>query len=144
MGPKSNVLYGYKDWDRNTVEELRKYTNRPILYRPKPSDKHPLDIEGATTVDSSLPLMAHLRGAHAVVTHHSNVGCDALLEGIPVFSRYGPARYMSNPLQMIEEPLYSERKPFFNRLAYCQWSLSEMSSGQAWDWLRNFHLGVAG
>lgn len=141
MGPKSHVLYGYDDWEASVVSEIRKVTSRPILYRPKPSDKHPMSVAGTELVDASIPIAMQLNQVHSVVTHHSNVACDALLRGIPVYSQYGPAKYMSTPLPDIESPVYCDRKPFFNRLSYCQWSLGEMASGEAWSWLRTFFLG---
>lgn len=140
MGPKSNTLYGYADWDAQMVAQLRTMTKRKILYRPKPSDKSPRPIEGAELVSASTPINSQLQSVHAVVTHHSNVAVDGLLQGVPCVAKYGPASLVPGDLLSIENPLQFNRKEFFNRLSYCQWSITEMASGEAWNWLRTFHL----
>lgn len=122
---------------------LRRHTQRRIVYRPKPSwpDAQPIFH---TVFDRKTPLDAALAQAHCVVAHHSNVGCDALLHGVPVMVKHGAASVLCTyDLSKIETPYYpsdEERQAWANRLAYCQWSVAEMQSGACWEYLKTSGL----
>lgn len=128
---------GFEQWERATVGLLRTLTERPIIYRPKPNSPQAKDIEGAIT-DRSPNVAKALASAHAVVTHSSNVGCDALFAGVPVFTRFGaalPLGYTDAQLDQIEAPRYEDdatRAQWAANLAYCQWNAREMADGSAW------------
>lgn len=130
-----------EEYERTQIEAIRAHTDRPIIYRPKPSWTGSKPIPGAA-YDKDTPISQLLQNAWAVVTHHSNVGCDALLEGIPVFTKYGAASIMAlRDVSNIEQPCYPEgREQFFANLAYCQWTLAEMRSGETWHFLKESKL----
>ena len=80
-------------------------------------------------------------GAACVITHTTNAGVSALLAGVPVIELgcgvVKPLAEMdldkvSNPRRYTEE----ERREFLNWLAYQQWTLAEIASGEAWAYLR--------
>ena len=130
-----------EEWERSAVAELKKYTKRPIFYRPKPNWHFSTTIEGAQTQrghpqGDDVPHV--LRNAYAVVTHHSNVAVDALLEGVPVFSLEGIASILGRrKLSEIESPIRPDgREQWAYDAAYTQWSVPEMASGQAWRHLK--------
>jgi hypothetical protein len=123
-------------WEQQTIARLRQLTKRPIIYRPKPN------WQGASKIDGSIfsrdmPLEEALRDCHAVVTHHSNVGVDALLAGVPIFSEKGAASLLgANALASIEKPLMPDgREQWAANLAYTQWSVAEMRQGLAYRYL---------
>lgn len=87
-------------------------------YRP-----HPLSGE---PVDGSLA--AALKGARLVVTLNSNAGHESLLAGVPVIA-HAPAAYAA--LAGPNLPTVAERRAYFERLAYAQWTLAEMADGTA-------------
>jgi hypothetical protein len=130
---------GPQEYDRNIVTQLRKVTKRPIVYRPKPSYREAKPIAGSTFDRSQEPghydkLVAE---AWCVVTHHSNVGVDALLAGVPVFTRYGAAMHLaladSAIESRLEDPWYPDgREQWAANLAYCQWTVAEMADGSCW------------
>ncbi len=130
-----------EQWERHAVTELRKYTKRPIVYRPKPNWHQSTAIEGAQLQrghpqGDDVPHI--LKGLHAVVTHHSNVAVDALLEGVPVFCLEGIASVLGKQkLSEIESPIRPEgREQWAYDAAYAQWNVPEMTSGQAWRHLK--------
>jgi hypothetical protein len=129
--------WGNEDYERRTIAELRKYTDRPIVYRPKPSWSAAKPLSGAR-FDVKTPLRTALAEAHCVVSHHSNVGCDALLAGVPTFNKLGAASILGPyELRKIEKPNYPEgREQWAHNLAYCQWSLAEMTTGECWDFFK--------
>ena len=139
MSAKSAESYGFQaeEWERRAVVELRKYTDRPIIYRPKPSWLEAKPIPG-TTMQKGVPLERALSGCHAVVTHHSNVAVDALVAGVPAFCMDGVAVSMSGQqLSRIEEPLFPEgREQWLANIAWSQWNVAEMITGAMWRHLK--------
>lgn len=145
MGEKAARVEGfrYEQWEREAIDRIRLVSGRPIIYRPKPSDGDARNIVGTTFGPSkSVPIEDVLRGAWAVVTHHSNAACDALVAGVPAFCDEGVARPLAtNDLSKIEAPLYpDDREQWANDVAYTQWSVAEMYSGAAWRYLRSEEL----
>ena len=139
MGAKSawaEKIEPLNRWETEAVAEIKKYTDRPIVFRPKTPDVP--RIEG-TTYDSGVPLGVALGSANVVVTHHSNVGVDGLIDGAPVFSTIGVASVMGlQDLSRIENPYYPEnREQWLNDVSYCQWSVTELRSGVCWQHLRD-------
>jgi hypothetical protein len=127
------------EYERNVIARLRNITKRPIIYRPKPNWHQAAHIDGSK-FDKLTPVDKALATAHCVVTHHSNVGCDAIVAGVPVFCRRGAALPMSLPdsdLTKIETLFYPEgREQWAANLAYCQWNLQEMAGGECWKYLK--------
>jgi len=109
---------------------IRKYTNRPIVFRHKSFGRR------------RQPPIAHaLRDAWLVVTHSSAVALDALAAGVPVIvtePTFCAAR-LGTPWHRIEDPVRpteDERRDLFARIAGHQWTLAEMRSGEVWERLR--------
>ena len=143
MSDKSATSYGMKpeEWERWAVAELRKHTNRPIIYRPKPSwfDAKPIAGSEFKAAKASSDATAEtFIGCHAVVTHHSNIAIDALVHGIPAFCWDGAAVCMSSQdLAQIESPMRPDgREQWLANLAWCQWSVEEMRNGIMWQYLK--------
>lgn len=138
---KASWVFGLapEEWEKNAIAALQKYTSRQIVYRPKPSWKGAGQIDGTIYSPPDQELSDVLNPAWAIVTHHSNVGIDALVEGVPSFTLEGLAKPLSRvSLKDIENPLYpteDERQQLFNDVAYTQWNVQEMRSGAAWDYL---------
>lgn len=141
MGPKAADVEGFapNQWEKDAVAKLRMHTDRPIIYRPKPSWHHPEPIDGTMLSPNNQPLEEVLRKCHAVVSHHSNVCVDALIEGVPVFCVKGVAVTMGlNDISKIEEPLIPDgREQWAADIAYCQWRPDEMKEGLVWRHLKN-------
>lgn len=137
------------------IRRLKK-ENRPdvldVTFRPKPSYEKRMRKEdvlhsyGAHHV--SLPdgkggesIKTALGRARVLVTFASNAACDAILAGVPAVV-LGP--HVSRPvagsdlnLADLHWPKDGVRFQWASSLAYEQWTLDEMASGEAWGHLRD-------
>lgn len=142
MGSKASVIAEqmvFESFERETIKALRAHTDRPIVYRPKPSCKQSGEINGTVFSPGSQPLGEVLKDCHAVVTHHSNVAVDALVEGVPAFCFHGVAVPLSlQDCARIETPITPDgREQWINDIAYTQWTWSEMAKGLPWRHLKD-------
>lgn len=109
-------------WDRRMLALLQKRTARRLVFRPHPA-----------TVKAPRPLADDLVGCHAVVTWSSAAGLQALVAGIPVFCglrKWIGAAACWPAEHDIEDPWLGDRLPMLRRLAWAQWTLTELSSGE--------------
>lgn len=134
------------EYAQRIIRRIRKQTNRDVVYRPKPSWGDAVPIEGtAFAQDRRITIESLLEGAHALVTHGSGACFEAMLAGVPsVVLGDAVARPISSTeLEDVVDPLIAsdqDRLKLLSNLAYWQWTLPEMESGAAWDFLRQ-HLG---
>lgn len=139
LGAKAAGSLGLKaeEWERNAIAALRKVTDRPIIYRPKPSWDEARPIEGVG-YSWNEPLEVALHNCHAVVTRHSNTAVDAILAGIPAMAWYGVAAPVtSQDYRDIEQlPRLEDRASWAADIAYTQWTVSEMRNGSVWRHLK--------
>jgi hypothetical protein len=122
------------------VAELRRITKRPIIYRPKPSWRDAVPIKRAKYSEAPETFDDLLQSAFVVITHGSNACFDAVMGGVPcVVLGDGVARPISaTALADVEQPKRAsdvERFQWAANLAYWQWTLAEMASGEAWAFL---------
>lgn len=141
MGSKAawaEKLEPVNSWETRAVEEIKKHTDRPIIFRPKPSSSVIKPIPGTIFSPPEEVLGIPLAKANIIVTHHSNVGVDGLIDGVPVYSEQGVASVMGiKDLSSIESPFYpANREQWLNDVSYCQWSHKEMRSGACWNHLK--------
>lgn len=125
------------DWAQQAAKELQRYTRRPIRIRPHPGNDPP-----------KIPLAHDLKDAWAVLVWGSSAGCDALIAGIPVFccGNYWILGGASSKggLRTIEDPELPDRLPAFQRLAWAQWHVEEIASGEAFQHLLHKPSQLAG
>ncbi len=140
---KYHEFYGLSNpttYASGIVKGLREVTNRPIVYRPKPSWREAVPIRKARFSRPPESIGSVLQGAHALVTHGSNACFEAILAGVPcVILGDAVARPLSTTaLENIEAPFLAkqrQRVQWLANLAYWQWTLKEMASGAAWDFI---------
>ncbi len=148
MSAKAARAEGFapEEWERSIVKEIRKHTDRPILYRPKPNWPDATHIQGTKMVKGE-DGDAHrfIRSLHAVVTHHSNMAVEAILAGVPVFCWDGvataPGKGCSDISKIESPPDAINREQWAADIAWTQWNLAEMTSGRAWKYLKDEVLG---
>lgn len=130
MGAKGCAMYkqAHGEWDRAAVAQIKQATDLPIIYRPKPSDKEPIRIDGVRNADTNQPIANMMFNAFAVVTHHGNSTLDGLWQGVPCFCADGPGLLMGKSnFAEIESPLYPDnRREFFEKLAWFNWSFNDI------------------
>ena len=88
---------GLKAYFKNCIEEIRRYTDKPIIIRPHPRNiVHNFPVEKYKHVRVNLPkrdwgtyddtdFKKILKSTWAVVNHSSNPAMEAVIHGIPVF-----------------------------------------------------------
>lgn len=124
-----------QDWTATTVNRLRAYTKRPVRVRPHPGTSQP-----------PCSLAADLENCHAVVIWASSAGVHSLLAGVPVIcaSPWWIAKGAAGTdVRTIEAPVMPERRPVFERLAWAQWSVAELASGEPFRRLLGLEQPVA-
>jgi len=79
-----------------------------------------------------------LKGAWAAVTWASGAGIKALVAGVPVFHglpSWIGAQAACGDISRLADPPMPDRLPMLRRLAWSQWTLSEIQSGEPFAWL---------
>ncbi len=114
-----------RDWPMTVVERLKKVTDRPIRIRPHP---------GQNREDPCYDM----QDAWAAVTWASGAGIKAIVGGISVFCDFpkwigAPASTVG--IDDIENRFLGDRYPMLNRLAYAQWTIEEIKTGEPFEWL---------
>jgi len=139
-------------WTQDTVEQIRKHTNRKIIIRPHPlyrkSALHSklkesvlatADVhwqEADVMKSNFVPIAEQLKNAWCTVTYSSGTGIDAVINGVPnVACDTGSMVYevSSTDIAEIENPYRGEKDLWSNKIAHCQWSIEEFESGECWQ-----------
>jgi hypothetical protein len=127
----------YINWIDQTINKLKKISNKKIKFRPHPLAKMPVIFNCEYSVDT---LEMDLEKSESVVCFNSNIGVDAAIHGIPVFvDDIGSMVYeiANKDINEINNPELKDRRQCFYDLAYTQWNLIEMKNGLAWKHLFN-------
>lgn len=126
--PSINEYLGQPNWTQETVEQIKRYSDRPIKVREKPRGRGTSGPSEAT-----VPLSEDLKDAWACVTSCSISAIEAVCMGKPVFcDEKSFAKAMGNlHLADIEEPFYDDPEPWLNSLAYQQFTPEEFTNGTA-------------
>lgn len=118
-----------KTWTQHIVEEIKKYTDRPIEVRLKP--------ESRTERQNSNTIQDALADAHCLVTYNSIAATEALINGVPAIALGPNAASMLCPntlenIDNIEYPDTSLIYSYLSNLAYNQFTERELRNGTAW------------
>jgi hypothetical protein len=154
-GGWSMNTYDVQDWAINTIKEIRKYTDRPILLRGHPGDKeaqrylNPTNpacrIKNFSNISFSRfenSLLDDLTGAWAVVNHNSSPVVGAAIEGYPIFVtdlEKSQCKEIANvDFSTIETPRMPDRTTWAQRISMFHWNFEELDSGECWSHMRKF------
>jgi hypothetical protein len=140
-----------QDWVISTINELRKYSDRPIVIRPHPGDKATKELLNSTNATNKLRGLTISRNANlkddlincwAVVNCNSSPVVGAAIEGYPIFVTdpdKSQCREVANlSLSDIENPLLPDRQQWVERLSMFHWNFDELKSGECWAHMRSF------
>jgi hypothetical protein len=127
-------------WLMNTIDTIRTYTNRPILFRPHPRCPLPNIENEFKNVYRQQPVQLpnsyddfdmQFDNIWATVSWSSNPGIHSVINGVPAFT--GPDSLAfdvtEQNLRSIETPLYCDRTQWLNDYAYTEWTIEEISKG---------------
>lgn len=147
-GGWSMDTYAVTEWVANTVKELRKYTDRPIVVRGHPGDKNAIRYLSQKGVDWQLSkkekITDDFANAWATITYNSSPGVASAIEGVPVFvtdpnPRVSQAYEVANTdLADIENPKLFERQQWVEAISMSHWKFEELSNGSAWAHMKKF------
>jgi hypothetical protein len=153
----------FYNWLLETIYEIRKHTDRPIVFRPHPRTA----TRGIKTLTAMIKnqelknvslsenisfggnqggagLDADLDSAHCVVTYNSLSGIEAVEKGIPVFSmNNGSMVYpiSHKNLSQIENIKYDiDLQDWKNKIAYTIWNKKEVAGGECWHHLKGVYF----
>jgi len=130
------------NWFLNTYDEIRKHTDRPILFRPHPRCRLPHIERGLKNVIRQEP--THLRGTYddfdmafdnvwATVSFSSNPGIHSIINGVPAFVGTSSLAYdVGNDIDFmhnIEHPLMPNRQQWLNDYAWTEYTVEEIANG---------------
>lgn len=126
-------------WARGVTDILVKQHGKSVRYRPHPwlgsIQRTVCPVGAELSVNSSLE--QDLAGAEFCVTFNSNSGVDSILAGVPTVTLDKGAMSWSVASHALSEPLVKpDRYAWANKLAWCQWKMSEIAGGDAWAVLR--------
>jgi hypothetical protein len=143
---KYHTFHGLPSPDAYAAEvlrDVRRVTDRPFVYRPKPSYREARPIAGAG-FSRIRPLGPDMGRARVLVTHGSSACLDAMLAGVPsvILGDAVTRGLSSTSIAEIERPRLAsveERRQMLASLAHFQWTLDEIARGDIWpviDWVR--------
>ena len=125
-------------WVKDTIAELRKYTNREIIVRDK-------GLRPDRIKENSVAAECFKKSIWAVVTYQSMAALEAMHYGIPAFTM-APCcvdSVANKNLADIENPYYPQAEAFqnlLNYLAYCQYTVQEFHAGHAYKIIEEMQL----
>ena len=150
-----NGVKTFNVWVQNTVDTIRKYTDRPIVIRPHPRGlrggmKGAQSIKGTNlTISQNTTkggaqggegLERDIKNAYCVVTYNSLSAIESVCEGIPTFALHNGSMVWPiahKDLSQIENLNYNiDITQWCNDIAYTQWNFNEHRSGESWAHLK--------
>ncbi len=108
-------MYNVNSWTEDTKNLVKKYSDRKLVVHNKFSEE---------------PLSLLLKNAWAFVSLQSTAGFMAMSHGVPSFFTESTLRNIGK-IENIENPIIDYN--IFNNLAYGQWTIKEIETGEAWE-----------
>jgi len=120
------------EWVKETVDQIKKHTDRPIVIR----DKSPRPERVVKTIFDDL------KNCHALVTYQSIAAVESVLYGVPAFTLAPTAAdpVCDKDLSLIEHPTVQDKDKIYKwacHLAYGQFHTREFVDGSAYRLLMN-------
>lgn len=138
-----------QQWLDSTIQQIRKYSKRPIVVRKHPGDKKisatlKINHHNVKLSADSRSLSDDLVNAWATIVYNSSPSVASLIEGVPVFLT-DPEPWHSQTLECanldlskLENPEFKERQLWAEKLAMSHWNFDELQSGEAWNFFRKY------
>jgi hypothetical protein len=130
------------NWVMNTITEIQKHTDRPIVFRPHPRCTLPSIEHEFKNVRRQTPKQTpgsyddfdiDYSNVYATVSYSSNPGIHSVLEGVPAFVSPSSLAYdVGNDIDFfhnIETPLTPDRTQWLNDYAWTEYTVEEISAG---------------
>jgi len=137
-------------WVDKTIANLRQHTDRPIMIRMHPGDKHrfvamnKLQKKYGTAIRISTHdnISKALQNCWCAVGFNSTPNVVSAIEGVPVYLEDPSHSWASDiafcDLGQIENPPMPDRTQWANKIANIHWSNDEVRSGQLWSAIKSY------
>tara|TARA_B100000424_G_scaffold270293_1_gene269235 strand:+ start:3833 stop:4648 length:816 start_codon:yes stop_codon:yes gene_type:complete len=144
LPPTNSIANFFKqeNWLEDTLQILKKHTDRPIDVREKPYNPTVTKDRVGATIKVDKPTNHKGRidwtKYFACVSYNSNTMVESFQNGVPVFcdkQNSAALPISETDFTKIENPKYEDRVALFSNLAYNNWTLEEMANGTAWRML---------
>jgi hypothetical protein len=129
-------------WLRNTISEVKQYTDMPIVVRPHPRDWHWAANFSYKDVKINLPKKISgtyddfnfdqdLKNAWAVINPSSNTGILSIINGVPAFvdSTSLAAPVGNLDLSTVVNPIRPRRDEWLEKFCHTEWTTEEIAQG---------------
>ncbi len=130
------------NWFLNTYDKIRKYTDRPIIFRPHPRCrlehierglKHVYRQEPKQIANTYDDFDMDFNNVWATISYSSNPGIHSCINGVPSFvSTHSLAYDVANDIDFlhdIENPVMPDRTQWLNDYAWTEFTVEEISAG---------------
>jgi hypothetical protein len=123
------------EWVTNTVNEIRKYSDRKIKLRPHPRSRFSLvhreiEIETPQKIVGSYDDFDINYNYHCVINHNSGPAVQAAVHGVPVICDPSSLAFpVSEKWENLENPQLPDRTDWFLKLTHTEWTVEEISQG---------------
>lgn len=145
---------GIFEWTLQTVEKIKKYTDRTIVLRLHPGDKKAIStylphlfrvFKNDRKIKISAietPIEIDLANAWAVVNHNSSAIVGPIIQGYHAFitdpERSQCKEVAHDDFGLIETPIEFDRQRWLERISMFHWKFTELENGTAWHHMRNY------
>jgi hypothetical protein len=141
-------LTSVEDWIVKKVQQLRQFTDRPIVVRPHPrsrlSENQLADLPKNVIIEHPQKLLNTYDSynltfdCHAIVNHNSGPGIQAALAGTrPIVDRTSLAHPVGIDIKDIELPYTVDRDQWLTEICHTEYTLKEIEQGQ---WITRLQL----
>jgi hypothetical protein len=135
-----NMLPSMERWVVETVENIRTYTARPIIFRPHPrcpvSDverrfKNVIRQQPRHLPDTYDDFDMDFKNVYCTVSWTSNPGIHSVLEGVPSYTSPSSLAWPVSikSLTNLENPPLPDRTQWLNDYAHTEWTVKEIAQG---------------
>lgn len=126
------------NWTMQTIDELRKYTDREIIIRPHP--RSPMEGIEHEFKKVTRQQPRHMQGTydnfdidynfHCVINYNSGPPILAAIQGTPVITGKSSLAYpVSDTFENIENIKLPDRYEWFTSITHCEWTVDEIEQG---------------
>lgn len=126
------------DWTLQTIENVRKHTDNPIVIRPHPRSPMPGIEHEFKNVTRQSPVKLNNTyddfdinyNYHCVINYNSGPPILAAINGTPVITGNSSLAYpVSDTIENIKNPSLPNRDEWFLKLTHCEWTVPELQQG---------------
>lgn len=125
-------------WYETTAQGLKLH-GMPVYFRPHP-------LERVKVRPAGVPIMAGtlaeaMSRAAVTVCYNSNTAVDSVVAGVPAIVADEGSMAWPVAGKSVGEIIRPDRDAWAARLAWCQWTLAEIRSGMAWEFVGGANEG---